>query len=44
MKKPEQVLRLADTGGMLRRIAEAMVKAHGVYYCTVDGKRTKIVP
>lgn len=43
MKAPEQTIKLADTTGMLRRIAEAEIRAHGAYFCMLDGKRTKVV-
>lgn len=43
MKAPEQTIRLSETKNMLRRLAEAEIRVHGVYYCMVDGKRTKVV-
>ena len=43
MKKPEQTMKLSEVQGMLRVIATAMLKQHGVYYCMVEGKRTQIV-
>lgn len=40
---PERVMALSECSGMLRVIATAMVREHGAYYATVDGKHTKIV-
>ena len=36
-------MKLSETKNMLRKIAEAKIKAYGVYYCTIDGEKVKIV-
>ena len=43
MQEPEIILTLAETTGLLRRIAEVVIRERGAYYCTVEGKRVKIV-
>lgn len=40
---PEQTIKLADTTGMLHRLAEFEISHHGEYFCMVDGKRTRII-
>lgn len=43
IEKPEQTIRLSETSNMLRRLATAEIDAFGVYYCIVDGKKTKVI-
>ena len=43
LPEPEQTIRLADTSGMLHRLASAEVAAHGRYLCMVDDKRTEVI-
>ena len=43
-QKPEQVMQLSDTRGMLRVLATAEIRQHGRYLCMVGGKRTEVVP
>jgi len=37
-------IRLSETGGMLRAIAEKVIAVKGVYTCTLDGQRVRVVP
>lgn len=39
----EETRRLSDTSGMLHRFASVMLRSSDAYYCTVEGKRVKIV-
>jgi hypothetical protein len=45
--KPEdtemETLKLSETQGMLKIIATAKIKADGVYFCTISGKKIKVV-
>lgn len=40
---PDQTMKLSECTGMLAAIARGMLTKHSAYYCTVDGKRTKVV-
>lgn len=43
MKAPEQIIKLESLKGIAYKIAEAVIRFDGVYYCMLDGKRTKVV-
>ena len=43
MKAPEQIVKLESLKNMAYRIAKAVIEKDGAYYCTLDGKRTKVV-
>lgn len=43
MKAPEQVKKLEELTNIAYRIAKAVIEKDGVYYCIIDGKRTKVI-
>lgn len=41
--EPEQTIRLSETSGIMRRLAEAFLRSEERYLCVLNGVRTTVV-